>query len=456
MKLFSPSMRFLMLLIVAGVYSCTPDDPKPVAKTVADYSGQLAQQWNQWIVQADQNSTGFQAPVSARAFGYISLAAYEAAAPGMDTYKSVAGNFPDLQLPAYDPTLEYHWPTVLNNCYLQAVTLFFPTMPDAQKALLIRQANDRNVTFLDEGFSLLTFQRSKLFGEEVADAVFKFAETDAIGKEGYLKNTDPSYLAPVFPGSWQTTKPQFNPAILPTWGNARALVISDADKISDEPAPYSVDTESNYFAQMQELYNMSTSLTYEQQWMAEFWSDDILTMTFTPAARWVAVLNQQFDLTPRNLQETVYAYAMMGIALNDGGVASSNSQYKYNVERPVTYISNQFDENWKTHLNNPLNGLKGITPETPSYPSNHAVYASAAGEVLTDLFGTSVQFTDRCHMGRAEFIGTPRTFQSFQDMASEAAFSRMYEGVNTRQDCEAGIRMGTNIGQKVLAFGWRK
>jgi hypothetical protein len=64
--------------------------------------------------------------------------------------------------------------------------------------------------------------------------------------------------------------------------------------------------------------------------------------------------------------------------------------------------------------------------------------------------------TDRCHEGRTEFRGTPRTFNSFYEMAEENAYSRIPIGVHFAMDSEAGVELGYGIGKKVNSLPWRK
>jgi hypothetical protein len=64
--------------------------------------------------------------------------------------------------------------------------------------------------------------------------------------------------------------------------------------------------------------------------------------------------------------------------------------------------------------------------------------------------------TYRCHEGRIEFIGTPRSFNNFYNMAYENAYSCIPLGVHYRMDCEKGLRIGYAIGKKINAFGWKK
>jgi hypothetical protein len=74
--------------------------------------------------------------------------------------------------------------------------------------------------------------------------------------------------------------------------------------------------------------------------------------------------------------------------------------------------------------------------------------------LVAERFGNNYSFTDFCHQNRTEFIGTPRSFKSFTDMAYENGLSRIPLGVHFRMDSEEGLRLGYLAGEKVLELPW--
>ena len=72
-------------------------------------------------------------------------------------------------------------------------------------------------------------------------------------------------------------------------------------------------------------------------WISEFWSDDVRGLTFTPAGRWISILDQfvQINSVPR--ETAIEAYFKVGIGLSDALVACWNSKYVYNLEAPGLY-----------------------------------------------------------------------------------------------------------------------
>jgi membrane-associated phospholipid phosphatase len=219
----------------------------------------------------------------------------------------------------------------------------------------------------------------------------------------------------------------------------------------DPPHAFSVDENSALHEEALEVYDMYP-LSFENQWIAEFWGDDIFELTCTPAGRWISVTNQAVEQFELNLEQALGLYAKMGIALNDGGVSCWKNKYVYNVARPSDYIREYINPSWQTHLITLHNCLN---PPFPAYPSGHATFGAAAAGVLEAEFGSQVSFTDNSHLGRDDFMGMPRTFTSWHDMAIENAYSRLPLGVHYRMDAEAGVELGYVASYRVLDLPWK-
>jgi membrane-associated phospholipid phosphatase len=156
-----------------------------------------------------------------------------------------------------------------------------------------------------------------------------------------------------------------------------------------------------------------------------------------------------------NLETGIMAAVKVGLALNDASVAAWHSKFAYNVERPVSYITKFINPNWNV-ASLTSTGFLGSSPSFPAYPSGHSVFGAAAAEALTSVFGYSVALTDRCHEGRTDFNGKPRSFNSFYEMAEENAYSRIQLGVHWRMDCSEGVRMGYQIGRRVNNLPYKR
>ncbi len=452
--------------IVSGValsslllFSCQPtnDEVTPSAsqKTPKDYSADVVLKWGDVYLEMSRYASGYRPPVSARAMGYIGLAGYEAMVGGSKEYQSVAGYYAGLTIPKPEAGVAYQWEVAENAALLVMFKGMYPHVSDALKAKIDNTGKEQ-FDRLQATTDAAVFERSKKYGEAVANAVYDWSKTDTWGHDAFLRNQPTDYTPIVGVGNWQPTFPDYSKALLPYWGNVRTFVATADDKVARPPLAFNTSVTSPFYAQGLEVYAMTTQKTYETQWIGEFWSDDIYQLTFEPAARWVAIANQVITKEKAPLDKAIYTYVKVGMGLTDAGIACWNSKYIYNVMRPIDFIRRAIDPSWKTNLNNPIAKIDGVTPPFPAYPSGHSTFGAVAAEVLGEIYGYNYSMTDRCHEARTEFIGKPRAFNTFYDMAVENAVSRVYLGVHYRMDCDEGIRMGTNIGKKVNALKWKK
>lgn len=453
-----PIFLLVSLAIVLLFPACQKDKTEQ-AGLAKDFNADVPLKWYQLFEEIDRYATGYRPPAAARALGYIGLAAYEAAVPGMPDHNSLATHFSGLSIPQVETGKVYYWPAAVNAAYHTIISNFYPHIQSSHLAK-VAQLNQNFENEFSAQVNSEIYKRSVDFGKAVAEAVTAWSETDAIGHNGYLDAHPASYVPPAGPGLWQPTWPDYTPALFPYWGKVRPFAMKKDDLLAKPPLPWSEGPNSQLYNQAKEtqiwVNKIKAGQDGEAHWIAEFWSDDFGGVTFTPAGRWIAIANQVVVLENASLETAVELYAKMGMALCDVGIAVWNSKFIYNYERPIHFIRRNFDSNWESIMNNPATGVNGITPEFPAYPSGHSGFGGAAATVLTDIFGFNYAFTDYCHQNRTEFKGTPRSFNTFIDMAVENAYSRIPLGVHFRMDCDEGLRQGYLAGQRVLDLPWRK
>src|SRR5258707_15786747 len=112
------------------------------------------------------------------------------------------------------------------------------------------------------------------------------------------------------------------------------------------------------------------------------------------------------------------AIALFNVAMYDATVAAWDSKYAWNRKRPTEA--------------DPALSPAMETPRSPSYPSEHAVTAAAAAEILAYLF--------------------PSDAQAFRDLADEAGRASLTAGINYPSDVISGLQLGRAVGAKVVAL----
>lgn len=424
----------LGLLAWQGIFS----DNKIVGKL--DPTISLMLEWHGHALNSERYTEGFRPPVAARLYAYSGLAAWEAAVPVLNgNWTSLAARYKGLQLPTPSPDTVYHLPSVLNGCYSTIFQKFFVAAPrniEQERGELEAKWASRILSDVDSS----TYLASSDFGRRVALAVHEWSATDTIGHMGNLHNYDRNYTPPVGDSLWQPCEDFPMPALLPHWGDSRTFVVNKTEFLAAPIPGFSFDPQSVYYVQALEVYTMNTPLSPENQWVAEFWSDDFPGLTFSSAGRWISISNQVIQAENTSPEKALETYLRVGLSLSDAAVACWDSKYHYNLLRPETYIRQAIKPDWRPIVH---------TPSFPAYPSGHAMFSAAAAEVLTQLYGPHFKLTDTSHKGRKEFKGKPRHYHSFYEMAFENAASRIALGVHYRMDCDEGTRLGLAIGKEI-------
>ena len=140
--------------------------------------------------------------------------------------------------------------------------------------------------------------------------------------------------------------------------------------------------------------------------------------TGAPGYRWDALVRSELAKHGVVMASAVTSrqLSLVDVAIYDATVAAWDTKYAYNRVRP-----SELDSNLQTVIAN---------PESPAYPSEHAVVAGAASAVLAYLF--------------------PDDADTFAAMADEAARSRVMAGVQYPSDTTAGLDLGHHVADLVI------
>jgi hypothetical protein len=434
----------MALIMAISIVSCSSGDDVSVIEpeTAATYDAEVVVEWYDLIATLTTETVGYTPPVAARAFGYTGVALYEAVQYGMPDKVSLSGKITD-----YDPIIsnindkDIYWPLVANATMAEMTKYFYNNAtPERYQAILELEAR-----FNDEArvtISAQAFENSIALSRHVTNQVITYSLNDG-GHNAQFRNFPLDYNPPTGPEFWVPTAPNFLPALQPYWGSNRPFLETNIENTQPVAPPvYSTDPNSTFYERAMEVYNTVNNITSEEIIIAEFWSDDPVT-TATPPGHSISILNQLLSSNDANLAESAEAFAKLGIAISDAFVSCWKTKYETNYLRPITYIRNNIDANWDTILE---------TPPFPEYTSGHSVQSGALAELMTDLYGDDYNFTDSTHEDRTDIDGTPRSYNSFYEMANEAALSRLYGGIHYDEAIFLGLEQGYAIGRNVNAL----
>jgi len=282
--------------------------------------------------------------------------------------------------------------------------------------------------------------------DKVVEQILKYASEDGFVKLSGLRRFTPSSGDEY----WQPTAPGFISAIEPHWKTLRTFFLDSCSQFPPPPPnKYSADTNSLFYKQLKEVYEIGKRPSKEQIDKAMFWDCNPFALNqmghlefgvkkISPGGHWMGITGIACKNQKLSLSKTVYIYTLVSIGLADAFISCWNDKYKYNRVRPVTAIKKLIDHNWSPLLQ---------TPPFPEYTSGHSVISTTASIILTHLFGDHFSFTDDTEV---EFGLSLRKFNSFAEASKEAAISRLYGGIHFRDAIESGVKEGEQIGKYII------
>lgn len=401
----------------------------------------LMVEWNKEALSTEIFTEGIAVPISARFYGFFGLIPLFSDSFVKNNFDFIAKQFPHFTLPE-NKAQKLNLKIILNIAYYEFLSKYYVNLHYKNRTTIDKLYNKWDDKLIDN-LSEHEIENSKKLGLKIARALLVLANSDTIASLAQLHNFDRSYVPPVGEGLWRINEEHPMPALLSNWGQVRPIMLN-LDTFHCMPPPvYTRDRNSAFYNDALELFTISSPLSYENKWIAEFWSDDVRGLTFTPAARWISILCQIIVQEETDFETAKEAFFKIGIGLSDSSILCWRNKYKYNIGRPEDYIRENIHDDWRPFHE---------SPNFPSYPSGHSMFGGVAAEILTDIFGDQIKFTDRSHEGRKEFLSEPRSFQSFKEMAIENAYSRIPLGVHFRMDCKEGLRLGSEIGKTINAI----
>ena len=423
-------------------------------QNVEDLENDILQDWTALLLDLERYAGGMRPNASARALAYIYMTAYETAVPGMRGYISNSEKYDELEINALPDRADVDYELALNNAFALAIDHFLINVPDDLNTR-INAFKLENEEILSSGLSDEIITTSNGWGQYIAEQVIAYSLTDEAAEAQITDPQPSSYEPPTGEGFW-TYSADPERALFPYWETVRTFVISSEETRTVAPLAYSEDIDNPYYEQMSEVVTANNTARDEQNdqlHIAEFWSDDVEGLMMSPPARQVSIANQLIDQYDLDLEESLELFLKLGFSLNDAAVSTWADKYEYMVMRPSNFIHAFIDPSFQTNL---YRLIYWPNPSFPGYPSGHSCFASAAAGIFIDAFGNQTQFTDKTHEGRTEFLGEPRSYNSFKAMADENGYSRIPLGVHIRMDCTEGLRLGYEISKAVSKLQLRR
>jgi PAP2 superfamily len=395
---------------------------------VKKYPGDLAVKWNRMQMAVGRSTPGFNPGLATRAFAYSGLTLYESVVESIPGHQSVASFMIGQNITSHPDFPFIYGPASGNAAMAEAVRNFIPTASVANKARIDSLEQTFNNQFAQE-VPAQHLENSIAYGKQIAQTIFDWSKSDGFA-EAAAKNS--SYIIPTGPGLWQKTPPAFAFPVNAYANEIRTFVKNSTSKtLAPPPIPYSEIVGSDFYNQVNFVYNYSQSLTPYEITTVKTWGE--FPGNYTNALRYIMIAIQVIDESDLSLDIAAVAFAKHNMALQEAVNCVFTSKYTYNVMRPITYIRSVMGHTTWNTIN--------VTPPHPEYPAAHSCVGRASSRILETILGKHYSFTDRTH----EALYGARSYNSLKEYSDEAGWSRVLGGIHYYPT----IVVGSNQGEKV-------
>lgn len=239
------------------------------------------------------------------------------------------------------------------------------------------------------------------------------------------------------------------------WARARPFVLDGLGAFrSPAPPPIESAEYARAFEEVRRVGRFESAFRSADETHLALWWKEFVESSHNRLARDLASARGLDLVTATRL------FALLNMSIYDTYVSVFDNKFLYNHWRPYTAIR------WADHDGNPATESDPEWDTTcrhtypfPSYPSAHGAACAAAMTVLAESFGSdrpfdmTIEEVDRAGPFSEKLRMEPptRSFPDFAAAARECALSRILLGIHFRYDSEEGTRLGTAIGEYVVA-----
>lgn len=350
-----------------------------------------------------------------RHFSYAAIAAYESIVATDPAYRSLSGQLNGLAALPRARKGQLYAPASLNAAYAEVLRKYYGSFGTC-KATIDSMEAAQQLSFAKVN------EQSVAYGRAVAAAVLQWAEQD-------LSESKNVYTPLTGQGVWQPT----STAAVPFWAEKRSFTKDIFSVYSLKQPVYAPDTDGMFYKMANEVYTTSVNLTPEQKAIALHWDDAPNGQYMSVFGHWTYILSGLIKKHQLPLLKAAEAYARMTISMHEAGILAWKGKYQYNVVRPITFINQHINKDWKPLIS---------TPPHPEFPAAHATLSNAAAVALCAMFGEACAVVDNSYID----IGmSERSFASLREAAKEAGMSRLYGGIHYRYSIEQGFVLGEAV-----------
>lgn len=404
---------------------------------------QMVQDWTVLALDLASKCNGFSDPVTSRALYYTAVTLYESLVHGLEGHTSVQARLAMLNttLPQSDPSKQYHWIIVSNQALYQVATELYQASGSENMAR-VKALRDQYIQAASIELEPEIIRISKELGNEIGWKIIDYSKQDGMAN-AYLNNY-PDYSMPQSEGVWRPTPPDyFAKPLLPFWGNSPIAVPENAYILKPvQDLTYSSAPSSIIYAEAVEAHNLSTNLSPQQKEMFEYWYST-KNLQASPLCHNMALMVQLIKENRLNLERATCLFLRLSLMHYDGYIIAWKNKYDKKLLRPANYI--------KMHIERFFIPEYSCLP-VPEFVSEKALLYAGSARIFSEEFGYRYAFMDNTQTNRPDLREGSKYFNSFVEMAEEAAYSDLYGALQFRTSIDAGYQLGWDIAANVLAF----
>ncbi|MEO3406037.1 phosphatase PAP2 family protein [Mucilaginibacter sp. CAU 1740] len=363
-------------------------------------------------------------PYAARAYAYVSATQYDALIAAWhfkNQYKRTAPYKNDSNVKALIPASELpSYPSedaVVSGATSEIMKLLFPT----EIAYIQQKVDDERFYRIASGANTRAeFAAGESLGRQVALLFAARARADragkAIGTPDIWKSFETTTAAK---GEqfWVSLETPKRPPMLPLFSKVIPFLFDTLTVVAIRPGPPYATNSAEFKKETEEVLSFSKDHSRDHEELVAFWADGI--GTYTPPGHWNAIAADEFVKQKYSEVRWARNFALLNMAEMDAAIVCWDTKYFYFNQRP-------------SQANPIIKTLTGV-PNFPAYTSGHSNFSGAAATVLTYLL--------------------PDRGSKFNDLAHQAAMSRLYGAIHYRSDCEVGLTTGNKVGQYAVNRG---
>ncbi len=257
----------------------------------------------------------------------------------------------------------------------------------------------------------------------------------------------------------------------PHWGRVTPFALTSVNQFDALPevasGPKYLQSAALYQADIDQILNISSTLTPAQKLSVEYWADG--PASELPPGHWSLFAQFVSKRSLHSIDQDVKMFFAMHNASFDAGILAWHLKRKYNGVRPITGV--RYTKQGQSVLawggpGRPIEAIDGgkwspynpgsnLTPAFAGYVSGHSTFSAASATVLrsftgSDTFGFLTSVAP--NFGRVEpgipAVTTSITFPTFTAAVTEAGASRLYAGIHFSDDNTTGQLLGNLAGQQ--------